>query len=93
MLVDGLSRNMQKGKQTHLILLDFSKAFHKVSHEKLLQQLHFYGIGGGVGVGVAGERVDTLNWIGPCCKIPRMTSAGVLILITLLKWQTKPLGS
>ena len=52
MLVDELSKNMQMGKQTDLILLDFSKAFDKVAHEKLLQKLHFYGIWG-----------DTLKWI------------------------------
>ena len=40
------------GKQTDLILLDFSKAFDKVAHEKLLQKLHFYSIRG-----------DTLKWI------------------------------
>ena len=38
---------MQLGKQTDLILLDFSKAFDKVAHEKLLFKLHFYGIRGG----------------------------------------------
>ena len=43
---------MQSGKQTDLILLDFSKAFDKVAHEKLLLKLHFYGIRG-----------NTLNWI------------------------------
>ena len=39
-------------KQTDLILLDFSKAFDKVAHEKLLLKLHHYGITG-----------DTLKWI------------------------------
>ena len=34
MLIDELAKNMQMGKQTDLILLDFSKAFDKVSHEK-----------------------------------------------------------
>ena len=43
---------MQMGKQTDLILLDFSKAFDKVAHEKLIQKLHHYGIRG-----------DTLKWI------------------------------
>ena len=47
MLVDELSKNMQMGKQTDLIQLDFSKAFDKVAHEKLLQKLHYYGIRGG----------------------------------------------
>ena len=52
MLVDELAKNMQLGKQTNLILLDFSKAFDKVAREKLLLKLHFYGIRG-----------NTLNWI------------------------------
>ena len=34
MLVDELAKNMQAKKQTDLILLDFSKAFDKVAHEK-----------------------------------------------------------
>ena len=52
MLIDELARNMQIGKQTDLILLDFSKVFDKVAHEKLLLKLHHYGIRG-----------DTLKWI------------------------------
>ena len=51
MLVDELAKNMQMGKQTDLILLDFSKAFDKVTREKLLLKLHQYGIRG-----------DTLKW-------------------------------
>ena len=39
MLVDELAKNMQSGKQTDLILLDFSKAYDKVAHEKLLLKL------------------------------------------------------
>ena len=34
MIVDELANNMQMGKQTDLILLDFSKAFDKVANEK-----------------------------------------------------------
>ena len=52
MLVDELAKNMQAKKQSDLILLDFSKAFYKVAHEKLLLKLHFYGIRG-----------NTLNWV------------------------------
>ena len=43
MRIDESSKNMQSRKQTDLILLDFSKAFDKVAHEKLLQKLHAYG--------------------------------------------------
>ena len=46
MLVDEIAKNMQTGKQNDLILLDFSKAFDKVAHEKLISKLHFYGIRG-----------------------------------------------
>ena len=35
MLVEDLARNAGLGKQTDLILLDFSKAFDKVNHSKL----------------------------------------------------------
>lgn len=45
-------RNSIAGSQTDLILLDFSKAFDKVSHQKLLLKLHKYGIRG-----------PTLKWI------------------------------
>ena len=47
-----LHRNLQDGKQTDIILLDFSKAFDKATHEKLIYQLHGYGIRG-----------KTLKWI------------------------------
>ena len=39
---------MATGFQTDLKLLDFSKAFGKVAHKKLLLKLHYYGIRGDV---------------------------------------------
>ena len=52
MLVEDLARNGSKGKQTDLILLDFSKAFDKVKHSKLIWKLHQYGI-----------RSNVLRWV------------------------------
>ncbi len=52
MLVDDLLKSVYNKKQVDLILLDFSKAFDKVNHEKLLSKLHHYGIRG-----------KTLKWI------------------------------
>ena len=51
-LVEDLARNMTSGKQTDLILLDFSKAFDKVNHLKLLYKLQLHGVQG-----------KTLGWI------------------------------
>ena len=52
MLVDELYRAVHTKKQVDLVLLDFSKAFDKVSHPKLLLKLSNYGIRG-----------KTLKWI------------------------------
>ena len=43
-LVEDLHRSTNTGKRTDLIIMDFSKAFDKVSHSKLLFKLENYGI-------------------------------------------------
>ena len=50
--IDEISKNVDTGSQTDLILLDFSKAFDKVNHSSLLRKLDHYGIRG-----------QTLKWI------------------------------
>ena len=51
-LIEDLGRQLSLGKQTDLVLLDFSKAFDKVNHLKLLYKLSCFGVKG-----------NTLNWI------------------------------
>ena len=43
-LVDLLTRCLSQGQQTDYIVLDFNKAFDKVTHTKLLFKLHQDGI-------------------------------------------------
>ena len=52
MLIEELHQNLKEDTQTDVILLDFSKAFDKVSHEKFIHKLHGFGIRG-----------RTLSWI------------------------------
>ena len=51
-LVEDLGRQLSLGKQTDLILLDFSNAFNKINHLKLLYKLSCFGVKG-----------NTVNWI------------------------------
>ena len=50
--INDIAKSMNAGEQMDAILLDFSKAFDKVSHRRLLLKLRHYGI-----------RVNLLDWI------------------------------
>ena len=50
--VEELSRSLDNNHQTDVMILNFSKAFDKVAHQRLLSKLKYYGI-----------RDVTLSWI------------------------------
>ena len=50
--IDDVTRNLDAGQQTDCLIMDFSKAFDKVSHSLLTHKLQHYGIRG-----------KTNNWI------------------------------
>jgi hypothetical protein len=50
--IQELNANNNKNIQTDLIIMDFAKAFDKVSHRRLLYKRKYYGI-----------QTHTLNWI------------------------------
>ena len=52
-LTHDLLTPMHNGRQTDMIVMDFTKAFDKVSHNKLISSLHEYGI----------DSSTTLEWI------------------------------
>jgi hypothetical protein len=42
--INDLAQSIDVGEQVDFILLDFSKAFDKVLHNRLLIKLHHYGV-------------------------------------------------
>ena len=49
---DDISRHMNQGHQVDMAILDFAKAFDKVTYRRLAEKLHYFGI-----------RDDTLSWV------------------------------
>ena len=45
-MIKDLSSSLDRGDQSDMVILDFSKVFDRVPHRRLLQKLHHYGIRG-----------------------------------------------
>ena len=46
--IDDLTKNLQEGLQTDVLIMGFAKAFDKVNHSLLIHKIHQYGIRGKV---------------------------------------------
>ncbi len=44
--IDDLAKNLDVNRQMDMYILDFSKAFDKVLHKRLMAKLEYYGIRG-----------------------------------------------
>ena len=44
--IHDLTKNIEDDKTTHMAILDFAKAFHKVPHERMLDKLDHHGVRG-----------------------------------------------
>ena len=68
-LADQLIKGLVKDRQLDLAILDFSKAFDRVPHERLLKKLDHYGIRGNI-----------LDWIRSFLtdRTPKVTVEGVV---------------
>ena len=52
MTTDDISKSLNSGKQVDMAILDFSKAFDKVSYERLSRKLKYYGLDEKLGLGL-----------------------------------------
>ena len=61
-IISNLDGVMNRGhKKTDLIITDFTKAFNKVPHRRLLHKLDYYGIQGPSTSGSAHGSLDAVN--------------------------------
>lgn len=56
--IDDITKNLDNGQQTDCLIMDFSKAFDKVSHSLLIHKLDHYGIKGKTNAWIKGFLSD-----------------------------------
>ena len=57
-LSDQVTKNLEEGLETDIVILDFAKAFDKVNHSLLVHKLEHYGVGGQVNQWINGFLSD-----------------------------------
>lgn len=83
--VDDITINMCKGKQTDVLIMDFSKAFDKVSHSLLIHKLQHYGIRGKVNRWIEGFLLNRSQSVvvdgerPPCIDVESGVPRGVFL--------------
>jgi hypothetical protein len=60
--IDDVTQNLHNSKQTDVLIMDFSKVFHKVSHNLLMHKLKHYGIRGKINNCIEGNG-SIIFWI------------------------------
>ena len=93
-VLDDWFTSLDKRVRTDVLLLDFSRAFNTVPHNKLLHKLNYYGIGGKTHkwiknflinrsqyVQVSGERSE---WVKVSSGVPQGTVLGPLFFLVCI---------
>ncbi|XP_072021445.1 uncharacterized protein [Amphiura filiformis] len=93
--VDDIAKSIEKGKQIDAILLDFSKAFDRVPHQRLLLKLRHYGITGHIYNWISGfltSRSQKVVLEGECSTSAEVLSDAASLqsdLDALCRWESE----
>ena len=75
--MEELTTNLEGGRQTDIIILDFAKAFNRVNHSLLVHKLQCYGIRGSTITWIANFLIDWRQAVvvdGSCSSYARVRS-------------------
>ena len=82
--INDFAKSLNNNDQTNIILLNFSKAFEKVSHQHLFQKLYHYSIWGNLLTNFVLQRSQCVVVEGQQSNLTEVTSAWCTVLAPLL---------